>query len=41
MDAERVYIPIQSEQLVALSRTSGATLWKRDIESDVAADRDR
>ncbi len=33
MDAERVYIPIQSEQLVALSRASGATLWKRDIES--------
>src|SRR5438094_106235 len=33
MDAERVYIPIQSEQLVALSRASGATLWRRDIES--------
>ena len=33
MDAERVYIPIESEQLVALSRTSGATLWKREIES--------
>ena len=33
MDAERVYIPIQSEQLVALSRTTGATLWKREIES--------
>jgi outer membrane protein assembly factor BamB len=33
IDAERVYIPIQSEQLVALSRGSGATLWKREIES--------
>ena len=33
MDAERVYIPIQPEKLVALSRMTGATLWTRDIES--------
>jgi outer membrane protein assembly factor BamB len=33
MDAERVYIPIQTEHLVALSRASGAAVWKRDIES--------
>ena len=33
MDAERVYIPTQPEKLVALSRTTGATLWTRDIES--------
>jgi len=33
MDAERVYIPIQPEKLVALSRTTGAKLWTRDIES--------
>jgi len=33
MDAERVYIPIQPEKLVALSRMTGAKLWTRDIES--------
>jgi outer membrane protein assembly factor BamB len=33
MDAERVYIPIQPEKLVALSRSTGATVWTRDIES--------
>jgi len=33
MDAERVYIPIHPEKLVALSRTTGAKLWTRDIES--------
>jgi outer membrane protein assembly factor BamB len=33
MDAERVYIPIQPEKIVALSRTTGAKLWTRDIES--------
>jgi outer membrane protein assembly factor BamB len=33
MDAERIYIPIQPEKLVALSRTTGAKLWTRDIES--------
>ena len=33
MDAERVYIPIQPEQIVALSRATGMRLWKRDIES--------
>jgi outer membrane protein assembly factor BamB len=33
MDAERVYVPIQPEKLVALSRTTGAKVWTRDIES--------
>jgi len=33
MDAERIYIPIQPEKLVALSRTTGAQVWTRDIES--------
>jgi outer membrane protein assembly factor BamB len=33
MDAERIYIPIQPEKLVALSRATGAKLWTRDIES--------
>src|SRR4029453_17351808 len=33
MDAERVYIPMQPEKLVALSRTTGAKVWTRDIES--------
>src|SRR5512132_2528028 len=33
MDAERVYIPIQPEKIVALSRTTGMKLWTRDIES--------
>ena len=33
MDDERVYIPIEPEQIVALSRSNGAKLWTRDIES--------
>jgi outer membrane protein assembly factor BamB len=33
MDGQRVYIPLSSEQIVALDRTSGATVWMRDIES--------
>src|SRR4029077_17674180 len=33
MDAERVYIPLQPGQIVALSRANGAKLWTRDIES--------
>jgi outer membrane protein assembly factor BamB len=33
MDAERVYIPIQPEKLVALDRITGAKVWTRDIES--------
>jgi len=33
MDTERVYIPIQPEKLVALSRITGAKVWTRDIES--------
>ncbi len=33
MDDERVYISIQPEELQALSRATGAKVWKRDIES--------
>ena len=33
MDAERVYIPLQPEQIVALSRATGMRVWRRDIES--------
>jgi outer membrane protein assembly factor BamB len=33
MDDERVYIPMQPEKIVALSRSTGAKLWMRDIES--------
>lgn len=33
MDAARVYIPVQPEQVVALSRVTGMRVWKRDIES--------
>ena len=33
MDAERVYVPIQPEKLVALNRRTGAKVWTRDIES--------
>jgi outer membrane protein assembly factor BamB len=33
MDAERIYIPIQPERLVALNRSTGAKVWTREIES--------
>ena len=33
MDQQRVYIPLSSEQIVALDRRSGATVWMREIES--------
>lgn len=33
MDAERVYIPIQPEQVQALSRATGAKVWRREIET--------
>ena len=33
MDAERVYIPIQPEEIQALSRATGAPLWRQDVES--------
>jgi len=33
MDAERVYIPVQPEHIVALSRVTGSKVWTRDIES--------
>ena len=33
MDAARVYVPIQPERIVALSRATGSKAWTRDIES--------
>jgi len=33
MDAERVYIPIQPEQVQAFSRATGAKVWRREIET--------
>ncbi|HEY6362502.1 MAG TPA: PQQ-binding-like beta-propeller repeat protein [Vicinamibacterales bacterium] len=33
MDAERIYVPLQSEALTALDRQTGAILWVRSIES--------
>ena len=33
MDAAQVYIPIQTEQIQAFSRDTGAKVWNRDIES--------
>jgi len=33
MDASRVYLPIQPEEIVALDRSTGAKIWARDIES--------
>jgi glucose dehydrogenase len=33
MDAKRVYIPIQPEQVQALNRATGAKVWWRDIET--------
>jgi len=33
MDAERVYVPLQSEQIVALRRADGSKVWTREIES--------
>jgi outer membrane protein assembly factor BamB len=33
MDAKRVYIPIQQEQVQALNRATGAKVWRRDIET--------
>ena len=33
MDDERIYIPIQPEKIVALSRSRGEKVWTRDIES--------
>jgi outer membrane protein assembly factor BamB len=33
MDAERVYVPLQSERIVALRRSDGSRVWTRDIES--------
>ena len=33
MDRDRVYIPLSSEQIVALDRQSGALIWMRDIET--------
>jgi hypothetical protein len=36
MDAERVYIPLTSEQLIAIDRESGLTRWTADVESAFA-----
>ena len=33
MDAERIYVPIQPEQVQALNRATGAKVWQRDIET--------
>lgn len=33
MDAERVYIPLASEQTIAIDRESGNTVWTADVES--------
>ena len=33
MDTERIYVPMQSEKIVALSRVGGSKVWTRDIES--------
>src|SRR5579862_6710155 len=36
MDASRVYIPLQPEEVVALDRFTGAKLWTHDVESSWA-----
>ena len=33
MDADRVYVPLQNEQVVALDRETGETRWMRGIET--------
>lgn len=33
LDAERVYIPLQSDQIVAIDRESGTQAWIADVES--------
>jgi outer membrane protein assembly factor BamB len=33
MDATHIYVPLEGENLLALDRDNGATLWRRDIES--------
>ena len=33
MDRQRVYIPLSSNQILALDRKTGATVWMREIES--------
>jgi outer membrane protein assembly factor BamB len=33
MDADRIYVPLQSSNVVALDRHTGQTLWMRGIES--------
>jgi outer membrane protein assembly factor BamB len=33
IDAERVYLPLRNERIVALSRVDGRTVWSRDVES--------
>jgi len=36
MDADRVYVPLSSEQIVALDRETGALEWMRQIETALA-----
>jgi outer membrane protein assembly factor BamB len=33
MDATRIYVPLEGENLLAIERESGATRWRRDVES--------
>ena len=33
MDEDRVYIPLESQQVIALERSTGKTLWLVDVES--------
>jgi outer membrane protein assembly factor BamB len=33
IDGDRIYVPLRSEQIVALERETGATVWTRDVES--------
>jgi outer membrane protein assembly factor BamB len=33
MDAERVYIPLMSDQVIAIDRESGLTVWAAEVES--------
>ena len=33
MDAERVYIPLMSDQVIAIDRESGLTVWVADVET--------
>jgi outer membrane protein assembly factor BamB len=34
MDADRIYVPIQPEEIVALDRATGAKVWTHDVETN-------